>query len=228
MQLLSLTRDKIFDEPQKNGTSWGSARCIGVSLLGKLYIAFSIGGTFRYYVMNLEAWERGGFKNLLWHRESRPSTLDPLFFARTRNAFLSCTGSASSAQLYNIDDPNAETDLGTAIPMEISRTNWQKGAYGTDNVHYYSFNILQGPSGGTATISVFLSNDEAGFSVTPVTTYDPASGKKLRQIRIPRNPSSTQSGGAGNGLDFKITCSSSGALAPLERIEIVEFNSVVL
>lgn len=214
---MSLSRNYV----QESLAASANYLCAGVSPDGMYLISRSDN---TYLALNLEASERLGFKEWVWHEESRPSAITP-FCMESMDGFL-VGGANASGQLYTFHVPEEVDDDGTAISMEIVKRAINVEQYG-DLTKWYGLNIAQGPSGGSTTMSVYAKagNDYNDAIDSLVQSYDPSAGKKFRRGAIKNNPSANE--GTGDHLDFKISESSSVAVADIEAIQMTYFASII-
>lgn len=191
--------------------------CMEVTKNGHLIVAMTNSIWWR---LNVEASERTKFAHWIWSKDTRsssPTDRSSRVLVRSGSYFLS--GRTQSGQIDGLDVDGVYSDDGTSYSLVLDKRSLQDSLFG-DLCHFYTFNIAQGPSGGSTTVSLYVvpDNTPAGSMGSAIASYNPSTGDKHRELRIPVSPSSNKD--RGKRLDFRITEDGSVQFADIERIEI--------
>lgn len=204
-QIQSLSKDYIETEFQATF----NFLCAGIDNHGK-YTVFQSDGTI--YTLNIRKSEQIRFREWLWSKGSTPIIF---YSALKHNGFLRLGGNASG-QVYTWNSGNS--DLGLSIDLLIRRRGLNFDALG-DKTKFKYLDIAHGSDGDSTTFTVKAEANNSGTSGTidhTLGTYDPSTGNKHRELKIPNNPSNSE--GSGHMLDYEISESSTVDVASIEEI----------
>ena len=191
--------------------------CMEVNKDGHLIIAMTNSIWWR---LNVEASERTKFAYWIWSKDTRstsPMDLSSHVMVMCNGALVS--GQRNTGQIDVLDAVGVYTDNGSAISTVLDKRSLQDSLFG-DLCHFYTINIAHGVSGGSSLVYVYVvpDNTPAGSMGSSIASYNPSTGDKHREIRIPVSPSANKD--RGKRLDFRFTEDGSVQMADIERIEI--------
>lgn len=192
--------------------------CMEVNKEGHLIVALTNSVWWR---LNVEASERTGFKHWIWSKDTRPTS--PTDWSSNVLAIssggLMLSGRRGSGQVDVLDVAGQYSDDGTSISIVIDKRSLQDSLFG-DLCHFYTINLAHGVYGGSTTVFVYVvpDNTPSGSMGSSIASYNPSTGDKHREIRIPASPTTYKD--RGKRLDFRFTEDGSVQFPDIERIEI--------
>ena len=167
-----------------------------------------------WYVLNIKASSKMGFKKWIWTRDSRPSNNDANVLGHFGTKFVS--GPQDTGQVYEIE--NGSDDAGTAISSTIEKQDWNPGNT-PSRKKFYALRVVQPIAAASSTMNFFADPDGSTYGSSLSTIDLNAASTSEHRYLFTGNPSDVKD--TGRKISFKLTNTDSNQPTEIEQIELL-------
>jgi len=167
-----------------------------------------------WYVLNVKASGKTGFKKWIWTKDDRPDAMDAQVLGHFDQKFVS--GPQDDGQVYEIE--TGTDDDGTAISTTIEKRNWNPGNAPSVK-KYWALRAIQPVAGASAVMNFFAIPDSTTYG-SAITTIDlNTASSDEHKYRFTGNPSAVKN--SGRKISFKLTKTSANPMTEIEQLELL-------
>jgi hypothetical protein len=174
-----------------------------------------------WYVLNINASAKTGFRKWIWTRDDRPDAMDANVIGMLDGRF--CVGAQDNGQVYHIEDSSFVSDDGTAIAWTIEKQDWNP-TNRSDQKRFWALHITQ-PVGAACTMAYYGDPEGQTYGSALSSIALNTASSKYHKIKIPGNISDRKN--IGRDISFKITESSSLLPGIIEEISLLYLPSYI-
>jgi len=167
-----------------------------------------------------------GANSWVWTIRSYPAAQVPASMFNFGTSF--CFGGSTNGQVYEVNKAATYTDDGTAIAVQIQKTNWNPNDTESDK-SFDSLHVLQ-EVGGVGTLNYTFAPGGTTFSGTPdeIVNLATTTMERNQEIKYPSNPSDARGKlDSGKATSFQIDASVSALMADIEHLELHYLTGIV-
>jgi hypothetical protein len=167
-----------------------------------------------WYVLNVKASGKTGFKKWIWTLDDRPDAMDAQVLGHFDQAFV--VGPQDNAQIYEIE--TGSNDDGTTISTVIEKRGWNPGGTASRK-KFWALRVIQPVAGSSTTMNFFADPDGTTYGSAIETIDLNAASTDEHRYEFTGNPSDVKN--SGRKISYKLTNTSSNQATEIEQIELI-------
>jgi len=173
-----------------------------------------------WYVLNVKASGKTGFKKWIWSKDDRPDAMDAQVLGHFDQKFVS--GPQDDGQVYELE--TGTSDDGTSISTTIEKRNWNPNNISAVK-KFWALRAVQPVAGAAAVMNFFADADGVTYG-SAITTIDlNAVTSDENKYTFTGNASDNKN--TGRKISFKLTKTSANPMTEIEQLELLYVPGIV-